>query len=71
MEMNILYNNTDDKFKNLLGKKIEFIDKRGKKISGILDFAGINEKLHNKFQVTVGRTPYWPVNPKTIKEIKS
>ena len=69
--MNLLYDNTDDKFKHLIGKKIEFIDKRGKKMTGVLDFAGINDKLHNKFQVTVNRTPYWPVNPNTIKEIKS
>jgi hypothetical protein len=68
---NLLYEATDDRFKDLIGKKIEFKDKKNKTRYGILDFAGINTKLHNQFQVTASRTPYWPVNPETIKEVKN
>jgi hypothetical protein len=68
---NLLYEATDDRFKDLIGKKIEFKDKENKTRYGILDFAGINTKLHNQFQVTASRTPYWPVNPETIKEVKN
>jgi hypothetical protein len=67
MKGNSLYDRTDDRFKDLIGKKVQCLDKDGKKRVGTLDFAGINEKLHNKFQVTLSRTPIWPVNPKTIK----
>jgi hypothetical protein len=52
-------------FKHLYGKKVQCICE-GKLCVGILEFAGIN-KLHDKFQVTLNRTPYWPVNPDTIK----
>lgn len=67
MKGNSLYDRTDDRFKDLIGKKVQCVDKDGKKRVGTLDFAGINYKLHNKFQVTLSRTPIWPVNPKTIK----
>ena len=43
------------------------MNKDGKKVVGILDFAGINDNLHNQFQATIGRMPIWPVDPKTIK----
>lgn len=67
MGQNTLYDRTDDRFKDLIGKRVQCINKDGKKVVGILDFAGINYKLHNKFQVTINRTPFWPVNPKTLK----
>ncbi len=60
---------SDVRFQNMIGTKIQFVDKRGRTLAGILDFAGINHKLHGKFQVTVNRTPYWPVDPKTIKQL--
>lgn len=67
MGSNSLYDRTDDRFKHLIGKKVQFINKDGKKVVGVLDFAGINNKLHHKYQVTLDRTPFWPVDPKTIK----
>lgn len=67
---NSLADRTHSDFKHLIGKRIQFIDKHGKTRIGILDFAGINTKLHNTFQVTINRTPIWPVDPKTIKEYK-
>jgi hypothetical protein len=51
----------------LIGKKVKCLNKDGKKVVGILDFAGINDNLHNQFQVTIGRMTIWPVDPKTIK----
>jgi len=51
----------------MIGQNVECVNKEGKKVVGILDFAGINDKLHHKFQVTIGRMPIWPVDPKTLK----
>jgi hypothetical protein len=67
MKGNSLYDRTDDKFKPLIGKKAQCLDKDGKKRVGVLEFAGVNDNLHHKFQVTLSRTPIWPVDPKTIK----
>lgn len=67
MKGQTLYDRTDDRFKDLLGKKVQFIDKDGKKRFGDLDFAGVNNFLHNQFQITIDRTPVWPVDPKTLK----
>ena len=67
MGHNKLYDRTDDRFKHLIGKKVKCLNKDGKKVVGVLDFAGINDNLHNQFQVTIGRMPVWPVDPKTIK----
>lgn len=66
---NSLYKSTQQRFKHLIGKKVRFFYK-GKEIVGTLEFAGVNHLLHGKFQVTVDRTPYWQVDPNTIKEIK-
>lgn len=63
-----LHESTDPRFKHLLGKKIRFIHK-DRPHYGVLRFAGINQLLHNEFQVTAGRTPYWPVDPNTIQEV--
>jgi len=70
MKTNSLYERTDDRFKHLIGKRVECKDKDGKRRVGILDFAGVNTLLHGKFQVTISRCPIWPVNPNTIKEVK-
>lgn len=51
-----------EKFRNL---KVQALCK-GETITGILIYAAINP-LHNQFQLTLGRTPYWPVDPKTVK----
>ena len=67
MGQNKLYDRTDDRFKHMIGQNVECVNKEGKKVVGILDFAGINDKLHHKFQVTIGRMPIWPVDPKTLK----
>lgn len=66
---NQLRENSDPRFQGMIGTRIQFVDKRGRTLAGILDFAGINHKLHGKFQVTVNKTPYWPVDPKTIKQL--
>jgi hypothetical protein len=62
---------TDKRFQKLLDKRIQCLDKHGKRRVGILQFAGVNEKLHGEFQVTISGCPIWPVNPKTIKEFKT
>lgn len=56
---------TDPKFKHMLGKKVQFKYK-GQINCGILSYAGVNTMLHNKFQVTIERTPYWPVDPNSL-----
>jgi hypothetical protein len=72
-----LYNETDDKYKDLVGKRvcvpyvnnsknIEQKYDKGERVCGILQYAGVN-KTHGKFQVTVDRTPIWPINPKDIE----
>jgi hypothetical protein len=59
-------NNTfDPNFLNLKDTKVEAIW-NGEKIIGVLYFAGVNE-LHGQYQITLDRTPYWPIDPKTIK----
>lgn len=68
--MATLEERTDPRFKHLLGKRVEFVDKKGKKHYGILEFAGINDLLHGQFQVTASRCPIWPVDPNSIKEYK-
>ena len=60
--------NFDPNFLHLKDKKVE-ITYKGEKCYGSLWFAGINKLLHGMYQVTLNRTPYWPVDPKTIKEI--
>jgi hypothetical protein len=66
----MIIESTDPKYRHLLGTKIEFIDKKGILRQGKLDFAGINKKLHGMFQVTIDRTPHWPVDPDTIRPVK-
>ena len=60
-----LYDKSDNDYRHMIGKRVEF-QARGKKWVGIAEFIGINP-LHNQFQVTVDRTPIWPVTPNTIK----
>ncbi len=55
----------DPKFTKWIDQKVEAIY-NGKRIVGNLWFAGING-LHNQYQVTLNRTPYWPVDPNSIK----
>lgn len=66
-----LYKRTDQRFKHLIGKRVECIDSQGERRVGILDFAGINSMLHGKFQVTISRCPIWPVDPNSVKEFKT
>jgi len=65
-QLKALRDRSDPRFKHLIGTKVEFVHK-GQRIMGTLEFAGINDYLHNQFQATVNRTPYWPVNPNSIK----
>lgn len=58
---------TQARFKHLVGKQVTFIDDTSKKRVGKLVFAGINDLLHNQFQVTIGNCPVWPVDPNTLK----
>ena len=67
----MLFFATDKEFRHLLGKRVECVDESGKRHVGILEFAGVNKKLHGKFQVTLSRCPVWPVDPNTIKEFKT
>lgn len=59
----------DPRFKSWYGKKVQFLDEKGKRHVGWLDFSGVND-LHGQFQVTISRTPIWPVDPNTIKLVK-
>ena len=65
---NTFYERSDPKYKHLIGKQIELMYKK-KKWVGIARFIGIND-FHKQFQVTLDRTPLWPVDPSTIKERK-
>ena len=56
----------DPAFLHLKDKKVK-AKYNGETIVGILYFAGINTRLHYQYQVTLGRTPYWPIDPKTIE----
>ena len=60
-----LYDRSDDGFKHMIGKRVKF-QARGKEWVGLSQFIGINP-LHNQFQVTIDRTPVWPVDPSTIE----
>ena len=55
----------DPAFEHLRETKVQVIY-NGEKCVGNLWFAGINS-LHGQYQVTLDRTPLWPVDPKTIK----
>lgn len=68
--MDQLKKNTDKRFQHLIGERVEIRDDKGKRRVGILQFAGVNAKLHGKFQVTLSRCPIWPVDPNTIKKYK-
>lgn len=57
----------DPNLKSLREQKVQLMYK-GKKCTGILWFAGINP-LHGQYQVTLGRTPLWPVDPTTIQVV--
>ena len=59
--------NFDDAFLHLKGKKAQITFKNCIYV-GKLYFAGMNEFL-NVYQVTLNRTPFYPMNPKTIKEL--
>lgn len=65
-----LINKTEHEFKSLLGKRVECIHK-GEKRVGILQFAGVNDLLHGRFQVTLSRTPLWSVDRNTVKLFKN
>ena len=58
----------EQRFKHLLGKRVEFVDSEGERRVGVLKFAGFNKHLHEVFQVTINRCPVWPVEPNSIKE---
>lgn len=59
-----------DKFyqSKFLGKKIKFYCKQYGEIVGKCNFIGHNPNFPSwEFQITVGRTPYTNINPKTVK----
>jgi hypothetical protein len=62
-----LIDNTWPEFRPLLGKRVQLLDKDGKKRVGIMQFAGVNDLLHGQFQVTISKCPIWPVDPKTLQ----
>jgi len=55
----------DPKLKYLEDQKVEAIY-MDRLVVGSLWFAGVNS-LHGQYQITLNRTPYWPVDPTTIK----
>jgi hypothetical protein len=56
-----------ENYNHLIGKRISVPDPRGgSNLVGTCTYAQINS-LHGKFQVTIGRTPVWPVDPNKIK----
>lgn len=64
--MDTLKERTDKDLQHLVGKKVECLDEKGERRVGVLQFAGVNE-FHKNFQVTLSRTPIWPVKKSTIK----
>lgn len=57
---------SDAEFRHLIGQRISCTCD-GQQYVGIAEFIGVNAMLHGKFQVTIDRTPLWPVDPRTIK----
>jgi hypothetical protein len=55
----------DPAFEHLREEKVQ-VTYEGRTCVGHLWFAGINS-LHGQYQVTLNRTPLWPVDPTTIK----
>ena len=55
----------DPNMEHLRDKKV-ILKVKGEIMIGTLEFAGINP-LHGQYQVTLNRTPYWPVDPMTIR----
>jgi len=68
MFKDLLLKQTVPQFKRWIGKKVE-VKVKGERYVGILTFAGVNP-IHGEFQVTLGRTPLWSVDRKTIKLTK-
>lgn len=64
--MEIVDNDFDPAFADLKGKKVA-LKCKGEICIGTLNFAGINNLSHGEYQVTLGRTPHWPVDPMTIR----
>jgi len=56
----------DENMIHFKGKKV-ILKCKGEMCVGIMEFAGVNTVLHNQYQVTLGRTPHWPVDPTTIR----
>tara|TARA_R110000851_G_scaffold287352_1_gene441307 strand:+ start:2030 stop:2581 length:552 start_codon:yes stop_codon:yes gene_type:complete len=52
--------------KKFLGKRISVKDKKGETWIGNATYIGVNP-THRKLQITIGRTPIWPVDVKSIK----
>ncbi|MFW9948524.1 MAG: hypothetical protein ACFFKA_00185 [Candidatus Thorarchaeota archaeon] len=65
--MNRLEQDTEEAFKSMLGKRVQVTDEKGNKITGELQFAGVNQFGH--FHVTLGRMPIWPVKRENVKLI--
>lgn len=63
-ESKLALDSFDPKMKQFEGKKVKAIYK-GNEVVGVLYFAGISS-LHNSYQITLGRTPYWPIDPNSI-----
>jgi len=63
-----LYNESDPKYRHLIGKKVS-VKHEGREIVGTLVFVGVNEHI-NQYQVTLNRTPLYPVDPRTLKLVK-
>lgn len=64
-----LLNATDPKFRQFIGKRIFFKKKNGQSVTGVANFIGKNF-VTNEFQVTVEKTPIWPVDPSSIRLAK-
>jgi hypothetical protein len=81
--MTHLEQNTVKEFQHLLGKKVKvkfqhkpknFTTPTGEGFTqfsdewvGVLQFAGFNPFVHDSFQVTIDRTPLWPVDPNSVE----
>ena len=65
MDAQYWYENSHGKYRHLIGKKVSLTCQNETWV-GIVDYIGFNT-LHKQFQVTLDRTPLWPVDPKSIK----
>jgi hypothetical protein len=73
MTEDLLYRNSDPKWRHLIGQRVQFLSRdritgKNKSWVGCVEFIGVND-IHGKFQITVSRCPVWPVIVSSITKV--